>query len=281
MPDIHVTDWRHRLHEIVFEADTPAGKAFDIALLAAIVLSVVIVMLESVAGIQARYGAQLVALEWFFTVLFTLEYIVRLLSVGRPSHYAVSFFGVVDLLSILPTYLSVIFPGWQSLLIIRVFRLLRIFRVLKLGHYLSAAQVLEEALRGSRLKITVFLAAVASISVVMGALMYLIEGPSAGFTSIPRGVYWAIVTMTTVGYGNIAPITPLGQLAASCLMILGYAIIAVPTGIVSAELVHKMQDGTVSTQACLQCAGEGHATDAQHCKYCGANLGTGHYPIPK
>ena len=238
-------------------------------------------MLESVAEIQARYGSQLIALEWFFTVLFTVEYIVRLLSVGRPSQYAASFFGVIDLLSILPTYLSVIFSGGQSLLIIRVFRLLWIFRVLKLRHYLTEAQVLEEALRGSRLKITVFLAVVASISIVMGALMYLIEGPPAGFTSIPRGVYWAIVTMTTVGYGNIAPITPLGQLAASCLMILGYAIIAVPTGIVSVEIAQKMQYRTVSTQACLQCAGEGHAIDAQHCKYCGANLGTGHYPGPR
>ena len=222
----------------------------------------------------------LVALEWFFTLLFTVEYIVRLLSVGRPARYAVSFFGVIDLLSILPTYLSVLFSGGQSLLIIRVFRLLRIFRILKLRHYLSEVQVLEDALRGSRLKITVFLAAVASISIVMGALMYLIEGPPAGFTSIPRGVYWAIVTMTTVGYGNINPVTPLGQLAASCLMILGYAIIAVPTGIVSVEIAQKMQDHTVSTQACLQCGSEGHAIDAQHCKYCGANLGTGHYPRP-
>jgi voltage-gated potassium channel len=280
MPDTHVAGWRHRLHEIVFEADTPSGRAFDITLLVAIIFSVATVMLESVSEIQASHSTQLVVLEWFFTLLFTVEYVVRLLSVGRPSRYAFSFFGVTDLLSILPTYLSVIFSGGQSLLIVRVFRLLRIFRVLKLRHYLSEAQVLEDALRGSRLKITVFVAAVASISIVMGALMYLIEGPSAGFTSIPRGVYWAIVTMTTVGYGNIAPITPVGQLAASCLMILGYAIIAVPTGIVSVAIAQKMQNYTVSTQACLQCGSEGHAIDAQHCKHCGANLGTGHYPGP-
>ena len=280
MPDTHLASWRHRLHEIVFEADTPSGKTFDIALLVAIVLSVAIVMLESVAEIRASYGSTLYALEWFFTLLFTVEYIVRLLSVGRPSRYAASFFGVVDLLSILPTYLSVIFSGAQTLLIIRIFRLLRIFRVLKLRHYLSEAQVLEEAMRGSRLKITVFLAAVVSISVVVGALMYLIEGPPAGFTSIPRGVYWAIVTMTTVGYGNIAPITPLGQFAASCLMILGYAIIAVPTGIVSVEIAQTMQGHAVSTQACLQCASEGHTLDARHCKYCGADLRTGRYPRP-
>ena len=202
----------------------------------------------------------------------------RLLSVWQPSRYALSFFGVVDLLSVLPTYLSVIFAGAQSLLIIRVFRLLRIFRVFKLRHYVTEAQVLDGALRASRLKITIFLATVVSISIVAGALMYLIEGPVAGFTSIPRGVYWAVVTMTTVGYGNIAPITPLGQFVAGCLMILGYGIIAVPTGIVSVEIAEQMRRRPVSTQACLQCGSEGHETDAEHCKFCGAHLGLGHYP---
>ena len=243
-----MASWKHRLHEIVFEADTPSGKAFDITLLIAIVMSVATVMLESVAEIQTNYGPLLITLEWFFTILFTIEYIVRLASVGRPSRYAVSFFGIVDLLSILPTYLSVIFAGTQSLLIIRVFRLLRIFRVLKLRHYLTAAQVLEQALRGSRLKITVFLAAVLSLSIVAGVLMYLIEGPAAGFTSIPRGMYWAIVTMTTVGYGDIAPLTPVGQVGASCLMILGYAIIAVPTGIVSVKIAQQMRGAAISTR---------------------------------
>lgn len=278
MPDPTISGWRHRLHEIVFEADTPAGKRFDVALLVAIVASVGTVMLESVAEIRAGYGPLLIALEWFFTLLFTVEYIARLVSVGRPSRYVVSFFGVIDLLSILPTYLSVVVTGAQSLLVIRVLRLLRIFRVLKLRRYLTEAQVLEDAMRGSRTKITVFLTTVVSIAIVVGTLMYLIEGPAAGFTSIPRGVYWAVVTMTTVGYGNIAPITPLGQFAASCLMILGYAIIAVPTGIVSVEIAQQMQGKAVSTQACLQCGSEGHAMDARHCKECGAHLTTGHYP---
>ena len=210
--------------------------------------------------------------EWFFTILFTLEYGARLLSVGRPARYALSFFGVVDLLSILPTYLSFFFTGAQSLLVIRVFRLLRIFRVLKLRHYLSEATALQQALKRSRTKITVFLVAVGSIAVVAGTLMYLIEGAAAGFTSIPRGVYWAIVTMTTVGYGDIAPVTPVGQVVAVCLMILGYGIIAVPTGIVSVEIAHQLNRGPVSTQACLECASEGHDADATHCKFCGAGL---------
>ena len=233
-----MSNWRARLHEVVFEADTPAGKTFDVALLVAIVVSVAVVMLDSVATIRNQFGPVLSLLEWLFTILFTLEYAARLLSVGRPLRYAVSFFGVVDLLSILPTFLSLLFTGAQSLLVIRVFRLLRIFRVLKLGHYLSEARALRQALRGSRTKITVFLVAVISLAVVAGTLMYLIEGPVAGFTSIPRGVYWAIVTMTTVGYGNIAPVTTGGQIAAACLMILGYGIIAVPTGIVSVEIAH-------------------------------------------
>ena len=228
-----MSDWRDRLHEVVFEADTPAGKTFDVALLVGIVVSVAVVMLDSVATIRDRFGPVLSLLEWFFTILFTLEYAARFLSVGRPLRYALSFFGVVDLLSILPTFLSLLFAGAQSLLVIRVFRLLRIFRVLKLRHYLSEATALEQALKGSRNKITVFLVAVISLAVVAGTLMYLIEGPAAGFTSILRGVYWAIVTMTTVGYGNLAPVTPAGQIEAAFLMVLGYGIIAVPTGIVS------------------------------------------------
>ena len=272
--------WRYRLHEIVFEADTPAGKAFDVALLVAILASVAAVMLESVTEIRAVYGPQLLAVEWFFTILFTIEYAARLVSIGRPARYAVSFFGAVDLLSILPTYLSVIFAGAQSLLVIRVLRLLRIFRVLKLRHYVSEAQVLEAALLQSRRKITVFLTTVASISVIAGASMYLIEGEASGFTSIPRGVYWAIVTMTTVGYGNIAPTTAGGQFAAACLMILGYAIIAVPTGIVSVEIAQQMRLPVVSTQACLECGSEGHAADASYCKFCGAHMAHGDHPAP-
>jgi voltage-gated potassium channel len=267
-----MSGWRHQFHEVVFEADTPAGKIFDVTLLVAIVVSVAIVMLESVGAIRDRFGPLLNLVEWFFTILFTLEYGARLLSVGRPARYALSFFGVVDLLSILPTYLSFFFTGAQSLLVIRVFRLLRIFRVLKLRHYLSEATALQQALKRSRTKITVFLVAVGSIAVVAGTLMYLIEGAAAGFTSIPRGVYWAIVTMTTVGYGDIAPVTPVGQVVAVCLMILGYGIIAVPTGIVSVEIAQQLNRGPVSTQACLDCASEGHDADATHCKFCGAGL---------
>ncbi len=264
--------FRERLHEVVFEADTPAGKAFDMVLILSILISVVVVMVDSVEPIHARYGEWLLRLEWTLTALFTIEYLVRLASVRRPSGYAFSFFGVVDLLAIIPTYLSLFVAGTQSLLVIRTLRLLRIFRVFKLGYYLSEARVLMAAMKASQAKITVFLASVLSIAVVMGALLYLIEGEASGFTSIPRGMYWAVVTMTTVGYGDIAPETVLGQVAASGLMVLGYAIIAVPTGIVSAELVQASTNRVVSTQACPNCAAEGHDHDAVCCKYCGARL---------
>lgn len=263
---------RDRLHEVVFEADTPAGKAFDVLLILSILGSVVVVMLDSVASIQARAGAWLTRLEWTFTVLFTIEYLVRLASVRRPLKYALSFFGVIDLLAIIPTYLSLVVAGAQSLLVIRVLRLLRVFRVFKLGYYLSEARVLTTAMKASRAKITVFLTLVMSIAVVMGALLYLIEGEASGFTSIPRGMYWAVVTMTTVGYGDIAPETVLGQIAAGALMVLGYAIIAVPTGIMSAELVQAAANQPVSTQACPSCSAEGHDGDAVCCKYCGEHL---------
>ncbi len=264
---------RARLHEIIFEADTPAGKAFDVALLLAISLSVAAVMLESVAPIRLRWGRALYVVEWFFTILFTVEYLLRLSCVLRPWRYARSFFGIVDLLAVLPTYLSLVIVGAQSLLVIRVIRLLRIFRIFKLTRYLGEARTLTFALRASRHKIVVFLGGVLSLVTILGAMMYLIEGPESGFTSIPRGVYWAIVTMTTVGYGDIAPQTVLGQALAAFVMILGYAIIAVPTGIVSAELVQaarRQVSGT--TQACPGCGAEGHDQDASHCKHCGAAL---------
>ena len=272
MADAPASRWRHRLHEIVFEADTQAGKVFDVALILAIGASVTVVMFDSVAAMRQQFGPQLASAEWFFTALFTVEYGVRMASVRRPLQYARSFFGVVDLVAILPTYLSLIFVGAESLLVVRVFRLLRIFRVLKLRHYLTEASVLEGALRASRPKITVFLVAVISIALVMGTVMYLVEGAASGFTSIPRGVYWAVVTMTTVGYGNITPETPFGQLAAGCLMILGYAIIAIPTGIMSVEIAQQMKGPAVSTQACLACSAEGHDADAVYCKFCGADL---------
>ena len=262
---------RFRLHEIVYEADTPGGKLFDVLLLISIVASVAAVMLESVPSVRARHGALLLRVEWGFTLLFTVEYAVRLASVRYPSRYAASLFGVVDLLAIVPTYLSLVLPGSQALLVVRVLRMIRVFRVLKLGHYLAGGEEIAQALRASRPKIVVFLASVVSIAVVMGTLLYLIEGEENGFTSIPRGVYWAIVTMTTVGYGDISPVTVPGQLFAAVLMIAGYAIIAVPTGIVSVAIAQRASH-PVSTQACLACSAEGHDVDAAFCEYCGASL---------
>ena len=264
-------DLRSRIHEVIFEADTPAGKAFDIALLVLIALSVLAVMLESMADVRARYGTALRAFEWTVTGLFTIEYALRLLSVGRPLRYARSFFGVVDLLAILPTYLVVFFSGAQSLLVIRALRLLRVFRVLKLVHFVGEAQMLRAALNASVRKIIVFLGVVLTTVIIVGSLMYLIEGRAGGFTSIPTSIYWTIVTMTTVGYGDIAPQTPLGKILASVLMIMGYGIIAVPTGIVTVEMASASRK-RISTQACHECAGEGHDTDAVFCKHCGARL---------
>ncbi len=262
---------RQRLHEVIFEADTPAGKAFDVLLIASIVISVAAVMLDSVAEYRQNYGAALYAVEWFFTLLFTVEYGLRLYSVEKPGKYAVSFYGIVDLLAIAPTYLSLLLPGSQYLLVIRVLRMLRIFRVFKLAHYLSEAHELMRAMRASRRKIGVFLYTVLTMVVIFGALMYFVEGPPNGFTSIPRSIYWAIVTLTTVGYGDISPQTPLGQFLSSMIMILGYGIIAVPTGIVTVEMSHAFGGG-VSTQACPACAAEGHAVDAAFCKFCGKKL---------
>jgi len=269
--DRTMAPWRLRLHEIIFEADTPGGKAFDLALLLAILLSVTAVVLESVAGIRALYGPQLRAIEWFFTALFTIEYILRLLCVGRPVRYAFSFFGVVDFLAIVPTYLSVLIAGAQSLIVIRALRLLRVFRVMKLVHFVGEARMLGAALRASVRKIVVFLGTVLTLILIIGALMYLIEGEEHGFTNIPESIYWAIVTMTTVGYGDIAPATVLGRMLASIVMITGYGIIAVPTGIFTVEIASARRK-SISTQVCPQCAGEGHDRDATFCKFCGARL---------
>jgi voltage-gated potassium channel len=262
--------WRERLHEVIFEADTPAGRFFDLTLLVAIALSVAAVLLESVAAIREQYGPTLRIVEWALTIGFTAEYVLRLVAVDRPWRYAVSFYGIVDLLAILPTYLALLLPVTQPFMVIRGIRLLRVFRVLKAAQFLREAELLLTALRGSRRKITVFLGGILTVALVMGTLMYVVEGEAHGFTSIPRSLYWAIVTMTTVGYGDIAPRTPLGQLLAAALMILGYSIIAVPTGIVSAELMQAARP--VSRQACPGCGAEGHDVDAAHCKYCGARL---------
>lgn len=266
-----MTHWRSRLHEVIFEADTPMGKAFDVALLWCIGVSVAAVILESVASVRAAWGRELWALEWIFTLLFTVEYALRLLAVQRPWQYARSFFGVVDLLAIAPTYLSVFVPGGHALLVVRVLRLLRVFRVLKLARYVGESETLLQALRASRTKIAVFLLTVCGVVVIVGSLMYLIEGEEHGFTSIPTAMYWAIVTMTTVGYGDIAPETVPGRMLASLLMILGYGIIAVPTGIVSVEIAEATRRA-VSTQACPACGAEGHTTDAAFCNRCGARL---------
>jgi voltage-gated potassium channel len=260
-----------KLHEIIFEAETPAGKAFDIGLICTILLSVLVVMLESVAGIRQQNGQVLHATEWVFTMAFTIEYLLRLYCVGKPLRYAGSFYGMVDLLAIIPTYVSVFILGTQYLLVIRIIRILRVFRVLKLMQYWSEARILSHALRASRRKIFVFLYVVIILVIIIGSLMYLIEGEKNGFTSIPRGIYWAIVTLTTVGYGDIAPATALGQTLAAIVMIIGYGIIAVPTGIVTAELARESL-ASLSTQACPACASEGHDTDAVYCKYCGVKL---------
>ena len=262
---------RNTIHEIIFEADTPAGKAFDIALIVTILVSVVAVMLESVAPVRARYGSVLRITEWVITVVFTIEYILRLLCVGQPARYARSFFGVIDLLAILPTYISFFIPGAQALAVVRVLRILRVFRVLKLVQYVQEASVLRQALANSGRKILVFVFVVFTIVIIVGALMYLVEGEAAGFTSIPISVYWAVVTLTTVGYGDIAPITALGQFLSALLMIMGYGIIAVPTGIVTTELV-RGQQREITTRACHECSLEGHDSDARFCKGCGATL---------
>jgi voltage-gated potassium channel len=264
-------NWKRLLHEVIFEADTPAGKAFDILLIVSILASVAVVLLDSIGPVRQAHGGLLYGLEWFFTLLFTLEYLLRLICVGRPLKYAVSFFGIVDLLAIVPTYLSLVLPGSQYLLVIRILRILRIFRILKLVPYLGEAQLLVKALRASSRKIAVFVFTVLTLAVIFGSLMYVIESETSGFTSIPRSIYWAIVTLTTVGYGDISPQTGLGQVLASMIMILGYGIIAVPTGIVTVEMSQRF-GRRVSTQSCPECSAEGHDADATYCKYCGTAL---------
>ncbi len=263
---------KEKLHEIIFEADTPAGKAFDVSLLIFISMSVVVVMLESVLPLQEKYGFVFDVLEWVFTIVFTIEYILRLYAVYKPLKYAISFFGIVDLFSILPTYISLILVGSEYFLIIRVLRLLRVFRIFKLGHFIKEGALLIKALKASGARITVFLTFVILLTIIIGSMMYLIEGGAdSGFTSIPRAIYWAIVTLTTVGYGDITPVTAIGQFFSAAVMILGYAIIAVPTGIVTAEIIKEGRSAT-NTQACRFCGSEGHDDNAVFCKSCGARL---------
>ena len=267
--------WKYKLHEIIYGANTPAGKFFDIALLIAILVSIVVVMLESVTSIDQQYHKILNITEWVITILFTVEYIARIISIKKPKVYIFSFFGIVDLLSTIPKYLSLFLAGSHALVALRALRLLRIFRILKLVRYLGASDKLTKALMASRAKIFVFLFAVVILCSILGTVMYLVEGSSdSGFTSIPRSIYWAIVTLTTVGYGDIHPITPLGQLIASMIMILGYGIIAIPTGIVSAEYVKGVvvNEVNTNTRACTTCNTINHIDDAKFCFKCGNEL---------
>jgi voltage-gated potassium channel len=266
--------WRLRLYTIIFEADTRAGHAFDVALILAILASVGVVVADSVASIHARHGPLLKMLEWGFTIGFTIEYLARLACVRRPLRYARSAWGVIDLLSVLPTYLAWLLPGLHSLLDVRVLRLLRIFRLFKLGEYVVEFGALGRALKASRRKILVFLSFVMLVVLVMGTLMYVVEGPAHGFSSIPVGVYWAITTMTTVGFGDIAPQTDLGRVVASVMMLLGWGTLAVPTGIVSAEFTAERFNRPVTTRTCHECLSEGHLPGARFCRDCGAPLPT-------
>ncbi|HIP36951.1 MAG TPA: ion transporter [Crocinitomix sp.] len=264
--------WRLKMHEVIYEADTFAGKLFDILLLVLIVLSIIVVMLESVPVYNKNYGSLFIQLEWVFTILFTIEYVARIICIKRPLKYIFSFYGVIDFVSIIPTYLGLFISGTHSLMVIRALRLMRVFRILKLGEFLSESQKLIDSLKASRQKIMVFLLSILTMVTILGTVMYLVESEDSGFTSIPRSIYWAIVTLTTVGYGDIAPVTSLGQFIASIVMILGYAIIAVPTGIVTNELIKNEKQSKVSTQTCLSCSKEGHDYDAKFCKYCGEKL---------
>lgn len=262
--------FRNKLYQIIFEAETVEGKLFDVILLWSIIFSVIIVCLESVKAYKLTYGNVFFYLEWIFTILFSIEYIIRIYAVEKPLKYIFSFYGLVDLFSIVPSFFSLYFHGAQSLLVIRAIRLLRVFRLFKLTRFMGESDVLFKALKSSRFKITVFLICVMTIALTSGALMYLIEGPESSFSSIPKGVYWSIVTMTTVGYGDIVPQTDLGKALASFLMIAGYGIIAVPTGIVSVEIA-KVSNAQ-NTRTCKNCLIEGHRNEAKYCWSCGAKL---------
>lgn len=264
------SNWRHKLHEIIYEADTPAGKLFDIVLLIAILTSILFVMLESVDSIQSRYGSLLNKAEWVITILFSIEYVLRIIAIKKPFKYIFSFYGVIDLLSTLPKYISFIVVGGHNLAALRALRLLRVFRILKLARYVGASERLVLALKQSRAKISVFLFFVLILCIILGTIMYMVEGGENGFTNIPISIYWAIVTLTTVGYGDIAPGTFLGQLIASAIMILGYAIIAIPTGIVSSEFTKTAI--SQNTQACPNCLKENHQNKATFCYHCGNKL---------
>ena len=267
--------WRRRLYEVIFESETPAGRLFDKVIVVAILVSVAVVVLDSVPALHARYRYAFDAAEWLFTALFTVEYLARLVSVKRQLRYALSFFGIVDLLSVLPTYLAFLFPEVHALIDVRILRLLRVFRIFKLTDYIVEYQMLGEALAASRRKILVFLSAVMMVVLILGTLLYVVEGPEHGFKDIPTSVYWAITTITTVGFGDITPKTDLGRFIASVIMLIGWGTLAVPTGIVTAEMTVRHQLRSVPRAAPLACAGcgvTGHAPDAEFCRVCGAAL---------
>ena len=261
---------RQKIYHVIFEADTPLAKGFDLTLIILILLSVTLVILDSVQAFHQRWHQEFYIIEWGFTIIFTIEYLLRLYSIGKPLKYATSFFGLVDLLCIIPTYLSLFIAGTEVLLIVRLLRVLRVFRILRLLHYVGEATALAKAMQASRRKITVFIFTVLTMVTVFGSLMYVVEGPESGYTSIPRSIYWAIVTLTTVGYGDITPQTNFGQFLSSIVMIMGYAVIAVPTGIVTVELSNTMKRHM--HLVCHGCGEEGHDADADYCKLCGTEL---------
>lgn len=264
-------NWRDYWYRVVFHADTKAGRLFDVILLVLIVLSVLVVILDSVPAFHEKFRLELSILEWFFTIAFTIEYFFRIIISRKPRIYLWSFYGIIDLLSVIPTYFSVLFAGSHYLSVIRILRMLRIFRILKLTRFMKASHVLVVSLKQSRFKIIVFFEVLLTTVVIMGSLMYIIEGPENGFNSIPTSIYWAITTLTTVGFGDITPSTPLGQFLASIIMILGYSIIAVPTGIISAEIV-KAGHQSEKAKKCNECQSIIHDEDALFCKYCGKSL---------
>ncbi|MDD7985875.1 ion transporter [Lentisphaera marina] len=266
--------WKDKIHEIIYEADTPAGKLFDLALIASIILSVFAIMLDSIPSINALHGSLLYKIEWAFTITFTIEYILRIISIKRPASYIFSFLGIIDLLSIIPTYLGLLITGQgHYLAIVRLLRVLRIFRILKLAQYLKEASILITALHASKRKIFVFFCTVIVLVTILGSIMYIVESPTNPvFKSIPHSIYWAIVTITTVGYGDMAPVTGLGRFIAAIVMLLGYAIIAVPSGIVTSELTLAVKNQFMNTKHCPNCAHDSHENDAIHCKICGHNL---------
>ena len=266
------TGWRLRLYTVIFEADTRAGRLFDLGLVVLILTSAAVVVLDSIESINARHADLFHALEWAFTVLFSVEYLARLVCVRHPLRYARSVFGIIDLLAVLPTYLAVLVPGLHALIDVRVLRLLRLFRILKLAAYVAEFGALGRALAASRRKIMVFMAFVMLVVLVMGTLMYVVEGPANGYTSIPVGVYWAITTMTTVGFGDITPKTDLGRVIASVMMLIGWGTLAVPTGIVSAEFTAQRMPREPTTRTCHECLTEGHSPGARFCRDCGAEL---------